>query len=186
MWICLVIDEDSRKEIVSLCKKHMEGLDLSSRFLDFPLHVSLKRSFYTDAFEQVKADLCGSMKDVISFEVKELSLERAEDLLWIRVDDEKLDRILEQIDGLLKERYGIDIDAFDRNYLAHITLFRDQKKEKLDAMYERLKNDWKDRTVRFTSFYIGSRITENEFFELNKENGPVFSDKNDVEIGHPV
>ncbi len=171
MWICLVIDEDSRNEIVSLCRKHMDGLDLSGRFLDFPLHVSLKRSFYTDAFEKVKKDLCKYMDLVPPFEVKEVSLQRAGNMLWIRVHDEELMRIHEQIDRLLKERYGIEIDMFDRNYLPHITLFRDEKKDRLDAMYERLRKEWKDRTIRFTSFYIGSRMNDNEFFKLSGESG---------------
>ena len=166
MWICLTIDEESREQIVSLCRKHMEGLDLSSRFLDFPLHVSLKRSFYTDAFEKVKRDLCGYMESVPSFEVKGSSLLRTSDMLWIGIFDERSKRIHEEIDLLLKERYDIDIDVFDRNYMPHITLFRDEKKDQLDAIYDRLKREWKDRTLRFTSFYIGSRVNENEFFRL--------------------
>ena len=70
MWICLLIDEESRRKIVSKCKECNEDLKLSERFLDFPLHVSLKRSFFADHFEQIKEELIGFMKDVPCFLIK--------------------------------------------------------------------------------------------------------------------
>ena len=169
MWICLLIDEESRRKIVSKCKECNEDLKLSERFLDFPLHASLKRSFFADRFEQIKEELIGFMKDVPCFEAGKVHLQRISDMIWLCFDEkEEITKLHEAIDVLLKEKYGVAVDLFDKEYVPHITLFRSEEEKKLDRMYERLKNEMNETAITLNAYYIGSRKHENEFFLLEE------------------
>ncbi len=169
MWICACLDEKSREEAVSLAKKANEELRMSERFLDFPLHVSLKRSFYADRFEEVSADLKELMNGYERMYPGKCYLFRNRDMLWLRFGkEEELLTLHRRIDALLEKKYGIPVDEFDRLYAPHVTLFRDDNEMKLDRMYEMLKDCVRVKPC-LDSYYIGSVNRENRFFALGKK-----------------
>ena len=164
MWICLLMDEESRKKMIELCEEENKDLKLSDRFLVFPLHISLKRSFYTDRFEEIRRDLDELMKDVKPVDLGKTELMKMKDMIWVRFEkEEELLDLHQKIDAFLSERYGIAIDTFDQHYVGHASLFRSDEKEKLDQIYERLKKKWPDREVKADRWFTGSRQVKNEY-----------------------
>lgn len=167
MWIAGICEEKTRGQIVKLAEKHNEDLKLSSRFLIFPLHVSFKRSFYTEDFDSIKSGLKELMNDRKTIDLGKSHPERVSDMIWICFEKEEEIKMLHRdIDLFLKERYGIMIDPFDEHYKAHMTLFRDDDEGKLDQMFERLNKEWIYDPIKIDTYFIGSKSDENEYFEL--------------------
>ena len=54
MWIQGFLPEKLNKKITEQCHKNNKELKLSERFLIYPLHISLKRTFVYADFEKTK------------------------------------------------------------------------------------------------------------------------------------
>ena len=158
MWIQGLLDDDSRNRICDICNRSNDDLKLSDHFLIYPLHISFRRSFYTERFEDIRDD----MKDMFSGYGKimcgHLYPVRIKDMIWLRLDEEdQVRRVHEKIDLFLKEQYQIDEDTFDLNYHPHVTLFRDDSSDKLDRMYERISGCICAEEVCIEEMIIGKR-----------------------------
>ena len=150
-----LLDDELNEELKEICLKEGRDLGLSDRFFRIPLHVSLKRSFYADD-EQIKDDiekfLEGKMIHCGGFE-----LFKVRDMLWLKVNDcPELYEIHERLDCMLKDRYDIPIDEFDRRYCPHISLFSGCSQEKLDGIYDRLNGKITGRSFIIDSCYVGT------------------------------
>ncbi|MCR4855954.1 MAG: 2'-5' RNA ligase family protein [Erysipelotrichaceae bacterium] len=167
MWACGLLETRVKDRIAETCLADSSDLCLSRRFIDFPLHVSFKRSFYTASFAEVKEDLRQLIAGQGKIDCGAFDLSRVGDMVWLRFEKEEgLKSLHERIDLFLKEKYQIGIDCFDRDYVPHATLFRDEDGTKLDKVYERLLKDLKREEVRIDRFFIGSRRVDNEYFDL--------------------
>ena len=170
MWTAGLLDEKTRGRMKDLCEKHNADLLLSDRFLVFPLHVSFKRSFYTDDFTKVKDDLRVLLQNQKRIALGKSHLERVSDMIWLCFEDiDAIKALHERIDRFLKERYDVAIDTFDRNYHPHASIFRDKDEKKLDRMYERLLREWKEEETFIDAFFIGSKVDANEYFVLGTD-----------------
>ncbi len=170
MWIHMLIDEESRKKIVSLCRQYNEDLGMSGHFIDHFLHISLKRSFYTDRFEEIQMDLSKMLSEASCFVVHDGCLKKVKDRLWICFEEyEELKKLHEKTDAYLKERYDIEIDTFDSNYLPHISLFKEAEEEKTGQMLKRLQKDLEGIDVKIDRFCIGGKAHGNEIYHLKEE-----------------
>ena len=170
MWACGLLDEGSLNRIRDLCVECNEDIGLSGRFIDFPFHVSYKRSFYTDAYESIFPGLKEMIEEEGRISCGTVYLERVKDMIWLRfVKEEELKALHEKIDHFLKEGSGIEVDEFDRNYVPHVTLFRDEDEDKLDRMFKRLEKKICEKDVWIDRSFIGGRNRENVFFEMKRE-----------------
>ena len=105
MWICGLIQADVTEKINQISLINNADISLSRRFLDFPLHVSFKRSFYTGRFEEVKNDA----KQILLKQGKiccgRIELQRMNNMIWLCFEkDEELKKIHEKIDSKLKKQ----------------------------------------------------------------------------------
>ena len=170
MWFSAVVNDDFHQKMAKICLNN--NLDLSDRFFRFPLHISLKRTFYTDNFEEVKNDLKSLINDLTPIIISETYLFCNKDMLWLRFKDEtQLIDIHKIIDQFLYDRYQIPIDEFDKNYVPHITLFRDDDENKIIEMFNLVKDKIPDLSDEIYRFAIGSKLEGNEFYIVkNGEN----------------
>ena len=156
-----IIDENINEEIKEICLKENEDLHLSERFFNFPLHISLKRTFQTDCYDDVKKDL----DELLNKEIYcgKTYLVKNKDMLWLRVDHEKeILKLHNDIDELLLNKYGIEIDTFDKNYVPHITIFHKGLKENLDIMYDRLGDVLNGKEITIRKYMIGTKNHKDE------------------------
>ena len=87
VWVCGIIPEDVNNEIKEICLKENEDLSLSERFFRFNLHISLKRTFYTEEFDQVKDDLKELLSAYKRIDCGNTYLVKNSDMLWLRISD---------------------------------------------------------------------------------------------------
>ena len=167
MWIQGLLPEKIRKQITDLCIANNDDLKLSDHFLIYPLHVSFKRSFYTDRFETIREDLKELLEGYGPIDCTSLFPMKVKDMIWLGFEnEEELLKIHERIDDNLLERYQIPVDEFDRNYHPHVTLFRDDDGEKLEEMLNRIRDHFPMEDVRIEEVIIGARGKEGCLYQL--------------------
>ena len=167
MWIQGLLPVDIRKRISDLCIINDDDLDLSDHFLIYPPHLSFKRSFECDRFEEVKDDLTKLTKENGKIACGHIYLYRISDMIWLRFEkEEEIMKIHRKIDVFLSDKYQIPIDEFDRNYIPHVTLFRDDDQWKLDEMFQRIKDHIPEDEICIDEIIIGSRDQESSCFRI--------------------
>jgi hypothetical protein len=55
-WVCSIMPEATNRKIVSLCRELNQEIGLPETVFKFPLHISLKKSFRTQRYEEVYED----------------------------------------------------------------------------------------------------------------------------------
>ena len=165
MWIQGFLPEGVNRKIIDLCNRNND-LELSDRFLIYPLHISLKRTFIYDDFEKIYETVEEVLKRHKGFEIRDLKPFRVENMLWLTFEyDEELLQIHEDLDRTLSEKHGIAIDEFDLKYLPHISLFHDEDETKLDMMADRLSSIT-DEIFVVNKVAVGSKDRENRLIRL--------------------
>ena len=165
MWTSAVLPEGVINQVKQICLANNTDLKLSERFFNFPLHISLKRTFYVDDFLEVKKDI----KQLLNKE-DDLFLEGLypfinSDMLWFRItNEETIIALHKQLDDMLQSKYSIPIDEFDKNYVPHITLFRDDDLNKIETMYKRIRNHIKFESIKVNKYALGTTLENNEFY----------------------
>ena len=165
MWIQGFLPEELNRTIIDLCNQNND-IELSDRFLIYPLHVSLKRTFVYDDFDKIYETVEEVLERHKGFEISDLRPYRVEDMLWLLFEyDEELIRIHEDLDKTLAEKHKIVIDEYDQKYLPHISLFHDESGEKLDLMAERL-NGIIEGSYVVNRVAVGSKTVENRLIRF--------------------
>ena len=168
-YISLVglILEDTNNDIKTICLRNNTDLKLSERFFNFPLHVSFKRTFITDNFNEVKDDVKDYFKNKGKIYAGKTTLVMNKDMLWLTLNDSNnLIEMHNELDEMLLEKYNIQIDYYDKNYVPHITIFHDDDIDKLKIMYERLNNALDDLDIYIDRCFYGIRNKDEEIFDI--------------------
>lgn len=125
---------------------------------DLPLHISLKISFniddahYTDAID----DISELLKRQKRFAVSVKQIEKIEDIVWIRYDEnEHLNRIHKMLDELMLEKYGVPQHEYDLSFAYHTTLFFDADKEKVRRAYDLISDTELPSSITVSRFVVG-------------------------------
>ncbi|MBR3251346.1 MAG: hypothetical protein IKF80_06530, partial [Erysipelotrichaceae bacterium] len=91
IWVRGLIPEDIDQQIKEICLKENEDLQLSERFFKTNLHISMKRTFHCDDFENMKEDLKQLLRNEKQIYCGNTHLFKVKDMLWLTVDkDEKI------------------------------------------------------------------------------------------------
>ena len=137
LWVGIGVDEQLqsiRNRIAELEKE----LGISNSNLTLPFHISLKMSFAVDrdkASEVINA-IEAYYRTLKPFQISVYGIEYHETIAWIRMtENETLDRIHDDLNELLFDRFGIGLHEYDRDYLFHTTLFMDEDAEKVRRGY---------------------------------------------------
>ena len=136
-----------------------ERLDISNSNLTLPVHISLKMSFPVEEenVPAVREALEVFLNSLPPFDIPVRGVEYHETIAWIRMrENETLNRIHDELNTLLQERFGVGLHEYDRDFLFHTTLFMDADAEKVRQGYEAIKNTPLPAVLRAERFLIGS------------------------------
>ena len=136
-----------------------ERFRFSNSNLTLPFHISLKMSFPVEDTQApaVIAALEAYLTSLPAFDIPVKGMEWHETIAWIRMrENEKLNRIHEELNTMLSERFGIGLHEYDLDFLFHTTLFMDSDAEKVRRGYEAIKNIPLPSVLRANRFLIGS------------------------------
>lgn len=166
-WVCAVMPEDYVRQIKGLCLEANRGIGLSEKVFKFPLHISLKKSFLTDRFPEVRDALLDYFKQRGPFKIKVGRLIRHEGMLWLNiVRTPELLKVHDEIDALLETRFGIPRHKFDKHFEPHISLFTDWDDEKITDIYEALEEEFEPKILTARKIVVGADRERDTFLEL--------------------
>jgi 2'-5' RNA ligase len=167
-WVCAIMPEATNRKIVDLCKELNRGIGLPETVFKFPLHISLKKSFRTQRFDEVREDALSLLKQhtPMSCQVSGVTLHK--NMIWLNITpNESLLRFHKELDALLLSKYSVPIDKFDKVFQPHISLFTSGDRDDIMDMYDLLKEeDIRLDDVEFHKFVIGSSVHRDTFYEL--------------------
>jgi 2'-5' RNA ligase len=168
MWVCGLLPENTNKRIVEICKEANRNIGLSESVFRFPLHISMKKSFYTISFDEVKMEIMEHIRKngVLHCRTSEVTCHR--NMLWLPVEaDGEIKDWHNSLDEILLSKYGILIDRFDVEFEPHITLFTGvEREEKLEGMRKELTDKIPPTEMEISRFVIGSSAHGDEYFNL--------------------
>ena len=123
-----------------------------------PLHISLKMSFWVDG--AIVNEVMNTIeKYYATIEPFEISLKGIEDegcIVWIRMDEcAELNRVHDDLNRILSERYGVGLHEYDCDYKFHTTLFMGREEEKIHAAYAQIKDEPLPQKLVANRFVIG-------------------------------
>lgn len=172
MWICAIAPEEFRSTVTRLCLAENKSVGLPENVFKLPLHISLKKSFYTEDFDSAKDDILKLMNGVGRFRCRIDTIALHRNMLWLLLkNDGELRDLHERLDCLLETKYNIPISRYDRIFQPHISLFTRGTQEQLRTMYDRLKSaDFGavdlGNEIEICRFVIGSSGHKDAFYDL--------------------
>lgn len=133
-------------------------LNLSENAFNFPQHISLKITFEMDdeiAKHCIK-DIIELLKSAKPFTAKIEDIELRDDgIIWLRVqENEEFITLHKELDEIAIS-YAVKPHAFDKQYVFHSTVIMDEDKDKLAAMYERIKDIPYPQELKINTFLVG-------------------------------
>lgn len=165
MWTSATLKQEDINIIKNICINNTKDLSLSDRFFRFPLHISIKRTYYVEDYLIVKKEIKKLLDSYTDIVIDRLYLYKNKDMLWLRINNENTFIDLHnKLDDLLLDKFNIPIDEFDKNYVPHITLYRDDE-DKIDVLYERLKDKLILNDISIDKYALGTSLDNNEFYK---------------------
>ena len=141
IWIGCAVPEAFAAPLRSFCQAHNRDLGLNTAAFALPQHISLKISFETREPELVLALLEENLSREQRFVAEFTEIQRMGSVLWLSVgENPHLQRLHQQLDTLLRDRFGIPLHRFDLDFQFHSTLFIDSDEMKLEEMRHRIEN----------------------------------------------
>jgi hypothetical protein len=165
MWVCALPSEEWSNQLITICREENNAIGLSEDVFRFPLHISMKKSFQTTAFDAVKAEILAHIHTHGKILCQTLDVACHKNMLWLPV--EPAGAILDwhiQLDALLLKKFAIPIDRFDVDFEPHISLFTKGDPALLEEMKLRLAEKILPMELTLDQFVIGSSGHEDEFF----------------------
>lgn len=126
--------------------------------LSLPFHISLKISFPVDSnrAEEVSEAVEAYYRSLSPFTIPVKGIEHHDNIVWIRMaENEVLNRIHNELNVLLEEKFGVGLHEYDRDYLFHTTLFMDEDSAKMEAAFQVIKDTSLPTVLEGREFLIG-------------------------------
>jgi len=160
LWVGCKLPEAFEQEIRQQCLVLNQEVGLDTVAFELPQHISLKISFQTEDPEAVTDFLTGFLAEQKAFSVRIKEAEQNGAILWMPVEEnEMLDQLHAQLDGLLESRFNIPQHPFDKCFLFHSTLFLDTDEEKIRVMNQLLAEYPLKRELQVDTFLLGASET---------------------------
>ncbi len=137
-------------------------LHFAYRNSDFPLHISLKISFFLpdEKAEEAIADIAAIYRQYGAFSIEVAGIVNEGPILWLRMAENKtLNAIHDSLNALLSEKYSVPMHPYDGDYKFHTTLFMDEDREKVAAAAAALGDFPHPREISASTFCIGCSDT---------------------------
>jgi 2'-5' RNA ligase len=167
-WVCAIMPDATNRKIVNLCRELNHEIGLPETVFKFPLHISLKKSFRTLRFEEVREDALALLKQHMPMSCRVSGVTLHKNMIWLNITpNESLLKFHQELDALLLSKYGVPVDKFDKMFQPHISLFTSGDRDDIMDMYDLLKEeDLRIDNVEFRKFVIGSSGHRDTFYEL--------------------
>ena len=163
MYIWVGIDVDSQlSAIKEQTKKSEEAIGFAHSNFTLPLHVSLKISFNINEedYEAIVSDIEDIYRRFDSFHIAVKGIECLDNICWIMMKKcEELNRLHDELNGMLLEKHGIPLHEYDTDYKFHTTLFMDSDFDKVRAGYLSVRDCALPDTLLASRFVIGCSPT---------------------------
>lgn len=142
LWVGLLLDENYGNNIKNKCQKLNKSLLLDEKAFELPTHISLKISFQINENqkEEIINEILFVVRKYLPIKVTSSHIERNNNIIWSLFE---YNQILNDIHNELDERllhFNVSKHMFDENFIFHSTLFMDDCNEKINSMYELIKN----------------------------------------------
>lgn len=166
-WICAIMPENYVRQVKALCQDANRGIGLSENVFKFPLHISLKKSFMTDRFPEIRERVISYFQSRGSFQIHVNRLVVHEGMLWLEINNGgELQQVHKDLDKLLLEEFGIAQHRFDKQFAPHISLFTDRNKDKINDMYDAICEDLSPEHLTVTQIVVGADRERDTFFNI--------------------
>lgn len=156
MYIFLGIDVD---EQFSRVKSKAELIDKSIGFENSCLlHISLKASFKIDnsTFDSVIEEVINYYLSIKPFKIDIYKLEVYDHIIWIRMcRNKELDKVHDELNKILLEKYNIGLHEYDLDYKYHTTLFMDNNTNNIKDAYNLINKIELPQSIIASQFMIG-------------------------------
>ena len=167
MYIWVGCDINPRfMEFREKVKEFNADLNLSEYAFNFPQHISLKITFELEeeiAKHCIK-DMVEFLKGVKPFTVDVDKLELADGgIIWLRMKENEQLRFLHDELDQIAISYAVKQHAFDKNYIFHSTVIMDEDSEKLEKMFERVRDLPYPEELKINTFLVGHSYDNVEF-----------------------
>jgi 2'-5' RNA ligase len=167
MWVCGILPSELNDGLATLCKRNNRDLHLSEDVFKFPLHISMKKSFYTTVFDEVKAQIKGFISERGKIDCVVGKIEIHKNMIWLPIEAKgDLARWHNDLDKILLKNFNIPILPFDAAFHPHISLFTKGSEEQIKQMYARLTLQIQPMDITLNRFVIGSSMHKDEFMDI--------------------
>ena len=129
IWTGLVFDEKNEDNIRNVCREINKEYDLSELSFTLPQHISIKTSFITDNYIEVKEYIKEILKNQKRFNIRIIGITKINNgVIWLDIEEtEELRNVHNLLNTKLKEKYNIPLSGFDgEKFHFHSTLFQDK------------------------------------------------------------
>lgn len=163
MYIWTGINVDSQlADLKSQVKAVEESIGFDNSNFTLPFHISLKISFEVDGgiYLDVVNTIIEYYKTLTPFDIAVSGIEIENIIVWIRMKESEItNKIHDDLDRILMEKYGVPRHEYDLDYKFHTTLFMDSDEEKIFSAYREIKDIKIPSTLHVDSFLIGASET---------------------------
>ena len=128
IWTGLVFNKKDEDNIRNICKKINTKFNLSELAFTLPQHISIKTSFFTDNYMEIKEYIKDILKDQKKFIINIVGISKINNgVIWLDIEEtEPLRNIHNLLNLKLNEKYNIPLSKFDgESFHFHSTLFQD-------------------------------------------------------------
>ena len=132
-------------------------INASETAFGFPQHISLKITFEMEdeIARHCMKDIIDLLKGVKSFTAKAEKIELHDGIIWIRMqENEHLKALHDELDQIAIS-YAVKQHEFDKDYIFHSTVVMDEDREKLNKLYEKIKDIPYPKELKINTFIVG-------------------------------
>ncbi|WP_423217764.1 hypothetical protein ACNVEB_001106 [Streptococcus equinus] len=167
MWVCGLLSQKEQEKLVEICKEANREIGLPEVVFKFPLHISMKKSFYVTDFESVKKEVVSYIQKRGPLTCYADSIIKYKGMIWLPIKLTKdIDDWHKDLDELLSKTYDVPIDSFDANFKPHISLFTKGSQKQIDEMYKKLLPAISEKQLQIRKFVIGSSKHGDVYFTV--------------------
>ena len=140
-------------------------INASETAFNFPQHVSLKITFEMEdeiAKHCIK-DIIELLKSTKPFTAKTGEMELHDGIIWIKIaENEQFKTLHDELDQIVIS-YAVKQHDFDKNFIFHSTVIMDDDKEKLEKLYDKVKDIPYPEELKINTFIVGHSYDKIEY-----------------------
>ena len=145
------------REKVKECNAEINASEAS---FSFPQHISLKITFEMEdeiAKHCIK-DIVELLKSAKPFDAKAEKIELQNGIIWIRMEENEHFKFLhDELDQIVIS-YAVKQHEFDKQYIFHSTVIMDENQEKLEKLFEKIKDIPYPKEFKINTFIVGHSL----------------------------